>query len=225
MSAERNEHNGPHPLRDSLICSICLLPFSRPVVLRCSHTFCRKCLVALWNRGQRGCPNCRTSLLLRPSQFSDSPLLTELVKEHFPKAYDEACAQSCGEEEIDDESEDDSTNNRMMAAPARMMPHRGPAPHGWNPETMYTRAQNQELWSRRIRCCVTCVFGMILLTFVALVFVMANMVVNDVLFDRLVTVARNIGEPNVRTDAAGRHSLGFNNAFLEVQNVLRILFN
>uniref|UniRef100_H3B2C7 Tripartite motif containing 35 n=1 Tax=Latimeria chalumnae TaxID=7897 RepID=H3B2C7_LATCH len=42
-------------------CSICLDFYRDPVILDCSHTFCRACISQVWERGQRRlcCPQCR----------------------------------------------------------------------------------------------------------------------------------------------------------------------
>ncbi|XP_059416104.1 E3 ubiquitin-protein ligase TRIM39 [Carassius carassius] len=49
------------PLEDELSCPICCKIFTDPVVLKCSHSFCRLCLQAFWNKksSKRECPMCR----------------------------------------------------------------------------------------------------------------------------------------------------------------------
>ncbi|XP_026074824.1 tripartite motif-containing protein 35-like [Carassius auratus] len=49
------------PLEDELSCPICFEIFTDPVVLKCSHSFCRLCLQQFWNKKatKKKCPVCR----------------------------------------------------------------------------------------------------------------------------------------------------------------------
>ncbi|CAM4407944.1 unnamed protein product [Leuciscus chuanchicus] len=49
------------PLEDELSCPVCCEIFTDPVVLKCSHSFCRICLRQFWSRkaAKRECPVCR----------------------------------------------------------------------------------------------------------------------------------------------------------------------
>ncbi|XP_057703479.1 E3 ubiquitin-protein ligase TRIM35-like isoform X2 [Corythoichthys intestinalis] len=47
-------------LEDHLQCPTCLDVFKDPVILRCSHSFCRACLQEWKDTGERSCPLCRT---------------------------------------------------------------------------------------------------------------------------------------------------------------------
>ncbi|XP_046694151.1 E3 ubiquitin-protein ligase TRIM35-like isoform X2 [Silurus meridionalis] len=50
-------------LEENLICSICIDIFRDPVVLPCSHSFCRECLERNWtSKLVKECPNCRTTI-------------------------------------------------------------------------------------------------------------------------------------------------------------------
>ncbi|XP_017280783.1 E3 ubiquitin-protein ligase TRIM39 [Kryptolebias marmoratus] len=44
---------------EDLTCSVCCDIFKDPVLLPCSHSFCRDCLKQCWDTGVRGCPICR----------------------------------------------------------------------------------------------------------------------------------------------------------------------
>ncbi|CAJ1075216.1 nuclear factor 7%2C ovary [Xyrichtys novacula] len=44
---------------EDLTCPICCDIFSDPVLLACSHSFCRGCLKRCWDNGLRECPVCR----------------------------------------------------------------------------------------------------------------------------------------------------------------------
>ncbi|XP_037545008.1 zinc-binding protein A33 [Nematolebias whitei] len=44
---------------EDLTCSVCCDIFRDPVLLPCSHSFCRDCLKQCWDTGVRGCPICR----------------------------------------------------------------------------------------------------------------------------------------------------------------------
>ncbi|XP_030646084.1 tripartite motif-containing protein 35-like [Chanos chanos] len=48
-------------LEDELSCPVCCEIFTDPVVLKCSHSFCRICLQQFWNKkaAKRECPVCR----------------------------------------------------------------------------------------------------------------------------------------------------------------------
>ncbi|XP_010786611.1 nuclear factor 7, brain [Notothenia coriiceps] len=44
---------------EDLTCPICCDIFTDPVLLPCSHSFCRSCVKRCWERGVRDCPVCR----------------------------------------------------------------------------------------------------------------------------------------------------------------------
>ncbi|KAG5829982.1 hypothetical protein ANANG_G00319730, partial [Anguilla anguilla] len=45
---------------DDLCCSVCCDIFKEPVVLKCSHSFCRECVQQYWEeKSSRECPICR----------------------------------------------------------------------------------------------------------------------------------------------------------------------
>lgn len=44
---------------EDLTCPVCCDIFTDPVLLSCSHSFCRSCLKRCWNTGLRECPVCR----------------------------------------------------------------------------------------------------------------------------------------------------------------------
>lgn len=48
-------------LEDELSCPVCCEIFKEPVVLKCSHSFCKACLQQFWNKkkARRECPICR----------------------------------------------------------------------------------------------------------------------------------------------------------------------
>nr|XP_061794063.1 uncharacterized protein LOC133585795 [Nerophis lumbriciformis] len=51
-------------LEDHLQCPTCLDIFKDPVILLCSHSFCRACLQQWKDKGERSCPVCRTEFSL-----------------------------------------------------------------------------------------------------------------------------------------------------------------
>ncbi|XP_056373626.1 E3 ubiquitin-protein ligase TRIM11-like [Hyla sarda] len=65
-------------LRDELDCSICLITYTDPVMLRCGHNFCRVCIDhALDTQDQSGlysCPECREQFQERPTLMRDIAL-------------------------------------------------------------------------------------------------------------------------------------------------------
>ncbi|CAB1449754.1 unnamed protein product [Pleuronectes platessa] len=57
-------------LEEELSCPVCCEIFREPVVLKCSHSFCRACLQQFWNKkkARRECPVCRSKCsLLEPT--------------------------------------------------------------------------------------------------------------------------------------------------------------
>ncbi|KAJ8377814.1 hypothetical protein AAFF_G00251330 [Aldrovandia affinis] len=57
-------------LEEELSCPVCTEIFMDPVVLKCSHSFCKACLQKCWEqKGSRECPNCR-----RKSSMEELPL-------------------------------------------------------------------------------------------------------------------------------------------------------
>ncbi|XP_029364526.1 nuclear factor 7, brain [Echeneis naucrates] len=44
---------------EDLMCPVCCDIFADPVLLSCSHSFCRTCLKRCWDTGSRECPICR----------------------------------------------------------------------------------------------------------------------------------------------------------------------
>ncbi|XP_064197428.1 E3 ubiquitin-protein ligase TRIM35-like [Anguilla rostrata] len=52
--------SGSSPLEEELSCPVCFEIFRDPVVLSCSHSFCKACLQKNWEqKGSRECPVCR----------------------------------------------------------------------------------------------------------------------------------------------------------------------
>lgn len=51
---------------EDLTCPVCCDIFTDPVLLSCSHSFCRSCLKHCWDKGLRECPVCRK----KPSKSS-----------------------------------------------------------------------------------------------------------------------------------------------------------
>ncbi|CAL8303551.1 unnamed protein product [Merluccius merluccius] len=71
-------------LEDELSCPVCCEIFREPVVLKCSHSFCRACLQQFWNQKKalRECPVCRTKCSLAEPTVS---LVLKNVAETFLK--------------------------------------------------------------------------------------------------------------------------------------------
>ncbi|XP_056373620.1 E3 ubiquitin/ISG15 ligase TRIM25-like [Hyla sarda] len=72
-------------LRDELDCSICLITYTDPVMLRCGHNFCRVCIDrALDTQDQSGlysCPECREEFQERPTLMRNIAL--KKIMENF----------------------------------------------------------------------------------------------------------------------------------------------
>jgi hypothetical protein len=68
-------------LRRSILCIICLEPYSDPVVLPCSHAFCRPCILEAFN-SKKKCPVCSAETSKRSLQsFTLIQPVVELVSE------------------------------------------------------------------------------------------------------------------------------------------------
>ncbi|XP_072559353.1 E3 ubiquitin-protein ligase TRIM35-like [Paramormyrops kingsleyae] len=71
-------------LDEELCCSVCTDFFKDPVVLKCSHSFCRVCLQKCWEgKSSRECPLCR-----RKSSMTDPPVsvvLKNVVESYLKK--------------------------------------------------------------------------------------------------------------------------------------------
>uniref|UniRef100_A0A4W3H457 RING-type domain-containing protein n=1 Tax=Callorhinchus milii TaxID=7868 RepID=A0A4W3H457_CALMI len=53
-------------LTEELICPVCLELFTDPVILDCSHSFCRSCITRCWEKpGPSSCPVCQETFLER----------------------------------------------------------------------------------------------------------------------------------------------------------------
>ncbi|CAM4713291.1 unnamed protein product [Leuciscus chuanchicus] len=81
---------------DDYICPVCREIFKAPVLLSCSHSFCKECLQQYWRiKGSQECPVCR-----RRSSRSDPPVSLTLrnLCESFLKERNER--RSSGSEEI-----------------------------------------------------------------------------------------------------------------------------
>ncbi|XP_069808210.1 E3 ubiquitin/ISG15 ligase TRIM25-like [Dendropsophus ebraccatus] len=65
-------------LRDELDCSICLITYTDPVMLRCGHNFCRLCIGRVLDTqdgaGVYSCPECREEYQERPALMRDIAL-------------------------------------------------------------------------------------------------------------------------------------------------------
>ncbi len=81
---------------EELSCPVCHEIFKDPVLLSCSHSFCKECLQQFWRtRKTRECPVCR-----RRSSRDDPPisLVLKNLCESFLKERNERC--SSGSEEL-----------------------------------------------------------------------------------------------------------------------------
>ncbi|KAJ8357977.1 hypothetical protein AAFF_G00047000 [Aldrovandia affinis] len=68
-------------LDEELCCSVCCDIFKEPVVLKCSHSFCKVCLQQCWEeKSSRECPLCR-----RKASMSDPPV--NLVLKNIVESY------------------------------------------------------------------------------------------------------------------------------------------
>ncbi|KAJ8274037.1 hypothetical protein COCON_G00086620 [Conger conger] len=81
--------SGPSLLEEDLSCPVCSEIFRDPVVLRCSHSFCKACLQHWWrDKGSQECPVCRrrSSSDLPPCNLSLRNTCESFLKERSQRA-------------------------------------------------------------------------------------------------------------------------------------------
>ncbi|XP_068102547.1 E3 ubiquitin-protein ligase TRIM39-like [Hyperolius riggenbachi] len=85
-------------LREELSCSICLSLYRKPVSLRCGHSFCQECLVAVLDTqdgtGVYTCPECRETYLQRP-HLENNRKLSNIVESFQSAHHQEKAAAFC----------------------------------------------------------------------------------------------------------------------------------
>ncbi|XP_059213188.1 E3 ubiquitin-protein ligase TRIM39-like [Centropristis striata] len=82
-------------LEDDLCCSVCHDIFKDPVVLSCSHSFCKDCLQSWWTEKQtRECPVCkrRSSKVLPPCNLVLKKLCESFLQERDQRASEPLCS-------------------------------------------------------------------------------------------------------------------------------------
>ncbi|XP_061112336.1 zinc-binding protein A33-like isoform X2 [Conger conger] len=79
------------PEEELICCSVCFDIFKEPVVLKCSHSFCRVCLQQCWEeKSSRECPICR-----RKASMEDPPVnlaLRSIVESYLKQKTDRETA-------------------------------------------------------------------------------------------------------------------------------------
>ncbi|XP_035535067.1 tripartite motif-containing 13-like [Morone saxatilis] len=87
-------------LEEDLCCPICHDVFRDPVVLSCSHSFCKDCLKSWWTEKQtRECPVCkrRSSKERLPCNLVLKNLCEAFLQERDPRASEALCRTHSGE--------------------------------------------------------------------------------------------------------------------------------
>ncbi|KAI9738325.1 MAG: hypothetical protein M1834_008823 [Cirrosporium novae-zelandiae] len=70
-------------------CPICMGIAWRPVRLRCSHSFCIRCLVVMQRENQDHCPLCRENVVMQADSDNIDRELVKFLKKNFPKEVKE----------------------------------------------------------------------------------------------------------------------------------------
>ena len=77
---------------EDFLCCVCLLPFHRPITLRCAHSFCRHCIMKALKSSPH-CPLCRSPHSYEDLfEYSENKLLKKLTsafKNETPSLNDE----------------------------------------------------------------------------------------------------------------------------------------
>uniref|UniRef100_A0A3B4WRZ9 RING-type domain-containing protein n=1 Tax=Seriola lalandi dorsalis TaxID=1841481 RepID=A0A3B4WRZ9_SERLL len=72
---------------DDLSCPVCQDIFKNPVILSCSHSFCKDCLQSWWReKPLQECPVCK-----RRSSKSDPPLRGRSLLSSLPGYFQKSC--------------------------------------------------------------------------------------------------------------------------------------
>uniref|UniRef100_A0A3Q3LGX6 Uncharacterized protein n=1 Tax=Labrus bergylta TaxID=56723 RepID=A0A3Q3LGX6_9LABR len=83
-----------NPWHEDLSCPICLDIFKDPVILSCSHSFCRECVKDCWKeKDNQECPLCkRRHSRELPTNFALKNLSESFVQERDQKASEDLCS-------------------------------------------------------------------------------------------------------------------------------------
>lgn len=89
-------------LEEELSCPVCCEIFKDPVVLKCSHSFCRSCLLEFWSKkkAKRECPICRRKCSLTEPTVS---LALKNVADTFLKEQERNATGAAKKEETPEE--------------------------------------------------------------------------------------------------------------------------
>ncbi|XP_030256260.1 nuclear factor 7, brain-like [Sparus aurata] len=83
-------------LEEDLCCPVCLDIFKDPVILSCSHSFCKDCLQSCWAQKEiRECPICkrRSSKKKLPPNFALKNLCETFLQEGDQRASEDLCSR------------------------------------------------------------------------------------------------------------------------------------
>ncbi|XP_041666873.1 nuclear factor 7, brain-like isoform X2 [Cheilinus undulatus] len=82
-------------LEEDLSCPVCLDIFKHPIILSCSHSFCRECVAKRWNtKEDKECPTCkrRHSKGLLPPNSALKNLCKTFLQERERRASEDLCS-------------------------------------------------------------------------------------------------------------------------------------
>uniref|UniRef100_A0A673FMG9 RING-type domain-containing protein n=1 Tax=Sinocyclocheilus rhinocerous TaxID=307959 RepID=A0A673FMG9_9TELE len=103
-----NEQNIPE---EDLHCPVCSELFTNPVVLECSHSFCKTCIDNCWNgQFKRICPVCRTPCL---SERPPASLVLMNIVESFRVRQQSSLERT--EQSREESQERESTQSRVQS--------------------------------------------------------------------------------------------------------------
>lgn len=120
-------------LETDLSCAVCQDIYINPIILNCSHSFCKFCLYR-WLSKKPGCPQCRVTTSFQAENLALRNIINKMVQKSGPQ-YQANRAQCITQRLKDEEALDKSGATRKLikqASQARPTNHR-PGDSGINP--------------------------------------------------------------------------------------------
>lgn len=99
-------------LENELRCAICQDIYINPLILNCSHSFCKFC-VYRWLTKRRGCPQCRMTVSFQAENLALRNLISKMVQKSSPQ-FQTARADSVKQRLKDEEEQENEGTSRLL---------------------------------------------------------------------------------------------------------------